>query len=39
MLDKTESSIHGLHHRGRRSLVDGLAELGAAPVVENPPAA
>jgi len=38
-LDKTESSIHGLHHRGRRSLVDGLAELGAAPVVEDPPAA
>ena len=32
-LDKTESSVHGLHHRGRRSLRVSLAELGAAPVV------
>jgi RNA polymerase sigma-70 factor (ECF subfamily) len=32
-LDKTESSVHGLHHRGRRSLRASLAELGAAPVV------
>jgi RNA polymerase sigma-70 factor (ECF subfamily) len=38
-LDRTESSVHGLHHRGRRSLRDSLAELGAAPVVANPPAA
>jgi RNA polymerase sigma-70 factor (ECF subfamily) len=32
-LNKTESSVHGLHHRGRRTLRDSLAELGAAPVV------
>ncbi len=38
-LDKTESSIHGLHHRGRRSLRANLVELGAAPVVAAPPAA
>ena len=32
-LDKTESSVHGLHHRGRRTLQESLVELGAAPVV------
>jgi RNA polymerase sigma-70 factor, ECF subfamily len=32
-LGKTESSIHGLHHRGRRSLRQNLVELGASPVV------
>jgi RNA polymerase sigma-70 factor, ECF subfamily len=32
-LGKSESSVHGLHHRGRRSLQDSLTELGAAPVV------
>jgi RNA polymerase sigma-70 factor (ECF subfamily) len=32
-LDKTESSVHGLHHRGRRALQASLVELGAAPVV------
>jgi RNA polymerase sigma-70 factor, ECF subfamily len=32
-LDRTESSIHGLHHRGRRTLQESLTELGAAPVV------
>lgn len=32
-LDKTESSIHGLHHRGRRALKTSLTELDAAPVV------
>jgi RNA polymerase sigma-70 factor (ECF subfamily) len=32
-LEKTESSVHGLHHRGRRALRAKLAELGAAPVV------
>jgi RNA polymerase sigma-70 factor, ECF subfamily len=32
-LDKTESSIHGLHHRGRRALRANLSQLGAAPVV------
>lgn len=32
-LGKTESSVHGLHHRGRLSLQSALTELGAAPVV------
>jgi RNA polymerase sigma-70 factor (ECF subfamily) len=32
-LDKTESSVHGLHHRGRRSLRESLIALDAAPVV------
>jgi RNA polymerase sigma-70 factor, ECF subfamily len=33
MLGKTESSVHGLHHRGRLTLRSTLADLGAAPVV------
>lgn len=32
-LDKTESSVHGLHHRGRSSLRQSLTDLEAAPVV------
>ena len=32
-LGKTESSIHGLHHRGRLTLKSALVELDAAPVV------
>jgi RNA polymerase sigma-70 factor (ECF subfamily) len=32
-LEKTESSVHGLHHRGRRALQGALTELGAVPVV------
>lgn len=32
-LNKTESSVHGLHHRGRRALKISLAELDARPVV------
>jgi RNA polymerase sigma-70 factor (ECF subfamily) len=32
LLNKTESSIHGLHHRGRRALKAALEELGAAPL-------
>lgn len=32
LLDKTEGSIHGLHHRGRGTLQSALRELGAAPV-------
>ena len=32
-LNKTESSVHGLHHRGRRTLRTSLEERGAAPVV------
>jgi len=35
-IGKTESSVHGLHHRGRRSLKTSLTELGAAPVVATP---
>ena len=31
-LGKTESSVHGLHHRGRATLQATLIELGAAPV-------
>ena len=31
-LGKTESSIHGLHHRGRGALQSALRELGAVPV-------
>lgn len=38
-LGKTESSVHGLHHRGRRTLRTNLTALGAAPVVAAPPAA
>lgn len=37
-LGKTESSVHGLHHRGRRTLRANLENLGADPVV-MPPAA
>lgn len=33
ILGKTESSVHGLHHRGRQSLQTVLEDLGAAPVV------
>jgi len=36
-LDKSESSVHGLHHRGRRSLRANLVELDAAPVVAAAP--
>ena len=32
-LGKTESSVHGLHHRGRRTLKSALQDLGAAPIV------
>lgn len=34
-LDKTESAVHGLHHRGRKTLQANLLELGVAPVVEQ----
>ena len=33
-LRKTESSVHGLHHRGRGALQAALRELEAAPVVQ-----
>jgi RNA polymerase sigma-70 factor, ECF subfamily len=36
-LDKSESSVHGLHHRGRRSLRANLIDLDAAPVVAAQP--
>ena len=32
VLDRTESSVHGLHHRGRGRLQTALRELGAAPI-------
>lgn len=32
-LDKTEGSIHGLHHRGRGALQQALRELDAAPII------
>jgi len=35
VLGKTESSIHGLHHRGRLSLKTALLDRGAAPVVAH----
>jgi RNA polymerase sigma-70 factor, ECF subfamily len=38
-LGKTESSVHGLHHRGRRTLRANLVELGASPMVASNPAA
>ena len=33
-LDKSEGSIHGLHHRGRRALQQTLREMEAAPVAK-----
>lgn len=33
VLGKTESSVHGLHHRGRLTLQSALVEFGASPVV------
>jgi RNA polymerase sigma-70 factor, ECF subfamily len=33
VLGKSESSVHGLHHRGRLRFKAALSELGAAPVV------
>jgi RNA polymerase sigma-70 factor (ECF subfamily) len=35
-LGKTESSVHGLHNRGRRALQANLTTLGAAPFVAAP---
>jgi RNA polymerase sigma-70 factor, ECF subfamily len=32
VLDKSESSVHGLHHRARSAVKDALRDLGAAPV-------
>jgi RNA polymerase sigma-70 factor, ECF subfamily len=34
-LQKTESAVHGLHHRGRGALKAALRELEAAPVVQS----
>jgi RNA polymerase sigma-70 factor (ECF subfamily) len=34
-IGKTESSVHGLHHRGRGALQDALRELEAAPVIAS----
>jgi RNA polymerase sigma-70 factor (ECF subfamily) len=33
ILGRTESSVHGLHHRGRQSLQQSLQQLGSGPVV------
>jgi RNA polymerase sigma-70 factor, ECF subfamily len=38
-LEKTESSVHGLHHRGRRALQGALESREAAPVVVRTAAA
>lgn len=35
-LRRTESSVHGLHHRGRRTMRARLVELGTQPVVSRP---
>ena len=35
-LGKTESSVHGLHHRGRSTLQRALRELQAAPITRGP---
>jgi RNA polymerase sigma-70 factor (ECF subfamily) len=35
-LGRSESSIHGLHHRGRRALAQELERLGSAPAVARP---
>jgi RNA polymerase sigma-70 factor, ECF subfamily len=37
-LEKTESSVHGLHHRGRRALRGALEARGAVPAVAQPAA-
>lgn len=34
-MGRTESSIHGLHHRGRRALQQELTRLGAAPSISS----
>jgi len=34
-MGRTESSIHGLHHRGRRALQEELARLGSSPSTAN----
>jgi RNA polymerase sigma-70 factor (ECF subfamily) len=38
-LDKTEASIHGLHHRGRRAMQRELGHMDAAPLVARASAA
>ena len=35
VLGKTESSVHGLHHRGRLALQNALQKLGATPVIAS----
>lgn len=35
ILNRSESSVHGLHHRGRRALQSCLTELEAAPMVKQ----
>jgi len=38
-LDRSESSIHGLHHRGRGALRTALAEMDCAPTINQKVAA
>jgi RNA polymerase sigma-70 factor (ECF subfamily) len=38
ILGKSESAVHGLHHRGRHNLQSSLTKLGLEPVVANPSA-
>jgi RNA polymerase sigma-70 factor, ECF subfamily len=35
-MGRTESSVHGLHHRGRRALQEELSRLGSAPSTATP---
>jgi RNA polymerase sigma-70 factor, ECF subfamily len=39
VIGKSESSIHGLHHRGRRSVIAELTERGVAPATVRLPSA
>ncbi len=38
-MGRTESSIHGLHHRGRRALQEELSRLGSSPSIASAPLA
>jgi DNA-directed RNA polymerase specialized sigma24 family protein len=35
-MGRSESSVHGLHHRGRRALQEQLAEMEAGPQTSRP---
>ena len=38
-MGRTESSVHGLHHRGRRALQEELSRLGSSPSIASAPLA